>query len=141
MSSIFSQIAAGDIPASFVFRDEHWFGILDLYPVTPGHLLLVPNHETPLVSDLPAASLAAMGDVVARASACLYRALSCDAVSVLLRDGSAAGQEIPHVHIHLIPRFHGDDAHNFRGGRYGDGENMVQSAMDDMVNKLRTAWQ
>lgn len=140
MASLFSQIAAGEVPASFVFRDERWFGILDLFPVRPGHLLLVPTREAALVQDLDAETLAELGPTVARATRCLRAALDCDAVSVLLRDGSAAGQEIPHVHIHCIPRDSGDEPHDFGGQRYGESEHMVQSAMDEMVAKLTDAW-
>ena len=140
MTSIFSRIASGDIPAQFIFNDEHWFGILDLYPVSPGHVLVVPHHETALVTDLPADTLAAMGDRIARMSAAIVKAVGCDAVSILIRDGVAAGQEIPHVHIHLIPRFNGDEPHDFAGGRYGHDEGMVQSAMADMHNKISAAW-
>ena len=128
MSSLFTKIAQGEVPASFVFREDHWFGILDLYPVHPGHLLLIPDHESALVQDLPAEHLAAMGPTIARACACMRRALGCDAISVLVRDGGAAGQEIPHVHVHCIPRMHGDDEH------------IGQSAMDDLVAKLKAAW-
>ena len=140
MASLFSKIHAGEIPAAFIFRDEHWFGILDLFPVTPGHVLLIPSQEAPLIQELPAGALATMGDTVSRACACLRSALGCDAVSVLVRDGAAAGQEIPHVHIHCIPRYNGDEAHHFSGGSYGDDEHMVRAAMDDMVAKLSAAW-
>lgn len=140
MSSLFSKIIAGDIPASFIFRDEHWLGILDLFPVSPGHLLVIPTAEHAKLHDLPADTLAAMGPTLARATSCLYAALGCDAVSVLLRDGAAAGQEIPHVHWHLIPRYTGDEPHAFSGGSYGKDEHMVQSAMADMVAKLQAAW-
>lgn len=140
MSSLFSRIASGEVPASFIFRDDHWFGILDLFPVQPGHLLLIPVHEAGLVQDLPAETLAEMGPVIGRACTALRAGLGCDAVSVLVRDGAAAGQEVPHVHVHCIPRYHGDDAHDFGGGKYGEDEHVVQSAMDEIVAKITAAW-
>lgn len=140
MASIFSRIIAGDMPGHVVFREERWVALLDLFPVEPGHLLLVPVHEAELLAGLPPDALADLGPVVARATACLRAALECHAVSVLVRDGEAAGQEIPHVHVHCIPRYAGDDPHRFGGGRYGHDENTVESAMAEMAGKLRDHW-
>ncbi|MDA3963655.1 MAG: HIT family protein [Planctomycetota bacterium] len=139
MASLFSKIHQGEIPASTVFTQERWFGILDLFPVSPGHLLIIPTHEAALIHELPDDTLAELGAVIARGTACLRQALNCDAVSVLLRDGTAAGQEIPHVHWHLVPRFDGDQAHHFGGGSYGS-DTERQAAMDAMVTRLQAAW-
>ena len=140
MASLFSKIIAGEIPGAFVFKEDLWVGILDLFPVAPGHLLLIPTHEAALIKDLPAETLAAMGDVVKRATGCLYAALGCDAVSVLVRDGSAAGQEIPHVHIHCIPRTEGEEPHAFSGGSYGTSDAERDAAMQAMVARLGAEW-
>jgi len=140
MPSLFTRIVTGEIPAHEVFRAERWIGILDLFPVAPGHLLLIPTQETALAQDLPAATLADLGGLIARATACLRGALDCDAVSVLLRDGEAAGQEIPHLHVHCIPRNEGDAAHQFRGGRYGEDDDSVEAAMRAMAERLRSCW-
>ncbi len=137
MSSIFSRIIAGDIPGCFVFQDPLWVGLLDLYPVSPGHLLLIPRHEVPRLAQLDGDSLAALGPLLARGHRCLYQALGCDAVATILRDGPAAGQEIAHVHVHLVPRHNGDDAHDFRSGSYGSDP---EAAMTAMAERLRQAW-
>ena len=141
MTSLFSRIIAGEIPASVVFREERWIGILDLFPVAPGHLLLIPVEEQPLVQELTASTQADIGRLIGRATTTLRQALSCDAVSVLLRDGAAAGQEIPHVHIHCIPRSLGDEPHTFVGGRYSANDNAAQEAMAAMRERLSTVWQ
>lgn len=140
MATIFSKIHSGEIPACMLFCEPHWFGILDLFPVRPGHLLLVPTVEAARMQDLPPEILAGLGDVIARGTRCLYRALECDAVSVLLRDGPAAGQEVPHVHWHLIPRDQGDDPHLFAGGSYGDTDELRERRMQDMLHRLQACW-
>ncbi len=137
MPSIFSRILAGDIPGAFVHRDALWAVMLDINPVAPGHLLLVPIHEAALLPELPAATLAALGALLARADRCLRAATGCAAVSVLLRDGPEAGQEVPHVHLHLIPRAAGDDPHAFAGGSYGPDR---QVALETMRAALAAAW-
>lgn len=140
MASIFSKIIAGEIPGSFIFQDEHWVGLLDLFPVSPGHLLLVPTVEVPLFGDLPAPVSSAYGATLSTACRAMYAALGCDAVSVLIRDGAAAGQEIPHVHVHLVPRWQGDKPHHFAGGSYGADDEAVKAAMAAMQVKLSRAW-
>lgn len=139
MASIFSRIIAGQIPGAFAFRAEHWVGLLDLHPVCPGHLLLIPVHEAARWHELPAATLDSYGTVQARASRMLYRELGCAALSILLRDGPAAGQEVPHVHVHLIPRREGDAPHAFAGGSYGVGD-AGTVAMAAMGERLRRTW-
>ena len=140
MSTIFSQIVAGEIPAHFVFRAQRWVGFLDRFPISPGHLLLVPTTEVALVHQLPAETLADLGPLIKQGTACLYQALDCDAVSVLIRDGHAAGQEIAHVHVHLIPRRTGDVTMNFAPGTYGIDDADRDAAMASMADKLQAAW-
>jgi histidine triad (HIT) family protein len=135
MPSIFSRILAGQIPAQMIHRDCHWAVLLDIAPVSPGHLLLVPVQEAQLLHQLDADTLAGLGPLTARASAALRRASGCDAVSIILRDGAAAGQEVPHVHVHLIARRQGERrAHDFRGRRGSAAE------LDAWASRMRAAW-
>jgi len=138
MASLFTQIIQGEIASSFVFKDERWVGILDISPVAPGHMLLIPVDEQPLLQDLPADTLQELGGYLAHATRTLRQAMGCDAVSVLLRDGAAAGQELAHVHVHCIPRWHGDDPHAFVG-EHGDGK-QLRSSFEEVHEKLRAAW-
>ena len=138
MPSLFSRIVAGEIPAQTIFEDERWIAVLDLFPVEPGHLLLIPKHETAFVADLPDEDLAALGGVVARGPALPKRALGCPAVSVLIRDGKEAGQEIPHVHVHLVPRT-AASGRGFAPGAYADTDAARDAAMAAMGDRLRAA--
>ncbi len=108
MPSLFSKILAGDIPGQFVFRDALWAAILDIRPVAPGHVLLIPLHEAQHLADLPAATLAALGDRLARVTTAVKAASAAPAVNVVVNDGAAAGQEVPHAHLHIFPRFPDD---------------------------------
>ncbi len=121
MPSLFSRIIAGEIPGAFVYRSPRWVAFLDINPVAPGHILLVPVQEAGLIMQLDGPTLAEMGPIMAALDQGLRRVTQCDAVSILIRDGAAAGQEVPHVHIHLIPRRQGDAPHQFKGDRYSDG--------------------
>lgn len=135
MPSIFSKIIAGQIPGQFVFRDELWVAILDIRPVAPGHALLIPLAEAQHLAELPAPTLAALGDRLARLTAAVRAATGAPAVNVVVNDGPAAGQEVPHAHVHVIPRF-ADDGKRlaWTATPYADGELAAWAA------KVRAAW-
>jgi histidine triad (HIT) family protein len=135
MPSIFSRIVAGEIPGRFVFRDGLWSAFLDIRPVNPGHCLLVPSAERQFLADLPAEHLAALGDRLARLTAAVKAASGAPAVNVVVNDGPEAGQEVPHAHLHVFPRFAGDNK------RLGWPATAAAPAdLDAMAARLVTAW-
>jgi histidine triad (HIT) family protein len=109
MNCIFCQIVAGNAPASLLHQDERCVVFLDIQPVNPGHLLVVPRqHAVNLAALDPedGAHLFQVGQQMAQALRC--SGLRCEGVNLFLADGVAAGQEVPHVHLHVFPRFAGD---------------------------------
>lgn len=107
---IFCDIVAGKAPASFVHRDELVSAFLDIRPVTPGHLLVIPNQHVVYTQDLPG-TIADRLFAVARVLARTLRetdAVRADGVNLFVADGEAAEQEVFHAHLHVIPRFPGD---------------------------------
>jgi diadenosine tetraphosphate (Ap4A) HIT family hydrolase len=111
---IFCGIVSGDAPATFLYKDDLVVAFMDIRPVQTGHLLVVPRAHAVLIPELDNGILARLWSVATDLNRAL-RASSptTEAVSVYVADGEAAGQEVPHVHIHLIPR-HTDDAFGFR---------------------------
>jgi len=107
---IFCRILAGEAPASFVHRDDLVSAFLDIRPVTPGHLLVIPNRHIEASHDLPAATADRLFSV-GRALARVLRSgavVDGAGVNLFVADGEAAGQEVFHAHLHVIPRFPGD---------------------------------
>lgn len=107
--TIFADIVAGRAPSSPVYEDDDVLAFMDIRPWTPGHLLVIPK--------VPARSLAeldpAVGGKLFRVGQQLAAALrasevNCDGVNLFLADGVTAGQEVFHVHLHVIPRTPGD---------------------------------
>jgi histidine triad (HIT) family protein len=108
-SCVFCEIAAGRASASFVFRDDRVSAFMDILPVTPGHLLVVPNRHATYLADLEPTDGAHMFQVAQQLAAALRRGLAvCEGVNLFYADGEAAGQEVFHAHLHVIPRFAGD---------------------------------
>ena len=106
---IFCRILAGELPASFIYRDEHCAAFMDIQPVNPGHLLVVPVRHGAHLADIDADTAARLMRVAHGAAAALRAsALRCEGVNFFLADGEAAMQEVFHVHLHVFPRFRGD---------------------------------
>lgn len=108
MSCVFCGIARGERPASVVHEDEHALAFLDVRPVRPGHLLLVPRAHAGRLRDLPEPVRAHLWSLVPRLGDALRESLPADDLHVVTNDGPAASQTVPHVHVHLVPRRRGD---------------------------------
>ncbi len=106
---IFCQILNGKLPVSMVYQDEICSVFMDINPVTPGHLLVIPNRHAVGLSDLPQKDgehIFAVGQKIA--NRIKKSSLRCEGINLFLADGVAAGQEVFHVHLHVFPRFEGD---------------------------------
>lgn|SRR5512146_2237773 len=106
---IFCRILAGELPASFVYRDEHCAAFMDIQPVNPGHSLVIPVRHATYLADLEREIAAKLMRVAHDVAAALRASdLRCEGVNFFLADGEAAMQEVMHVHLHVFPRFRGD---------------------------------
>ncbi|MDZ4296711.1 MAG: HIT family protein [Moraxellaceae bacterium] len=103
--SIFSQIMAGEIPANWVYQDELCVAFMDINPMSPGHVLVVPRLEVATLEELPGDLRTHLLDVTVRVAAAQRQGLGSLAQHVLVNDGKAASQTVPHVHFHVIPRY------------------------------------
>ena len=106
---VFCEILAGEEPASFLYRDDRCSAFMDIQPVNPGHLLVIPKRHARNLADLDEETGALMFRVAQRLAGALRQSgLRCEGVNLFLADGAAAGQEVFHVHLHVIPRYAGD---------------------------------
>ena len=109
---IFCDILSGITPADFVYRDELCAAFMDIRPINPGHVLVVPHMHVSLLAELEEVATGRLLKVAQKVDAALrVSGLKCEGVNLFLADGRPAGQEVLHVHLHVIPRFHGDGHH------------------------------
>jgi len=108
MSCIFCRIAAGEIPAQVVHQDAQTLAFLDIRPLAPGHVLVIPRTHASLVEDLPEAVAQALFETMRRVSEAARHATGAPATTIAVNNGPAAGQEVPHAHVHVVPRREGD---------------------------------
>jgi histidine triad (HIT) family protein len=105
----FCGIAAGRLPARVLYEDDSALAFLDLRPLRRGHTLVVPRaHAANLTADGAAEAVAAVGPALQQTTRLLIDRLSAEGVSLLQANGPAAGQEVLHLHFHLVPRWAGD---------------------------------
>jgi histidine triad (HIT) family protein len=106
--TIFDHLIAGRIPASFVHQDAVCVAFMDLKPMARGHVLVVPRQSVPTLAELDVATRAHLWEIALRVGCGQQQALGSLAQHFLVNDGKAASQSVPHVHIHVIPRYRGD---------------------------------
>ena len=104
MPSIFSRIAAGEIPSYKVAEDERHFAFLDINPVHPGHVLVIPKKEVDYIFDLSDEEHSALMLFAKRVAKAIKQAIPCRKVGV-----TVIGLDVPHTHVHLVPMNEGAD--------------------------------
>jgi diadenosine tetraphosphate (Ap4A) HIT family hydrolase len=134
---LFCRIVAGIAEASVVYEDETILALCDLYPVNPGHLLVVPRAHATGLTDLAEEEGRRMFTLAQRLATAVRRTgLRCEGINLFLADGAAALQEIFHVHLHVIPRYAGD---RFRLNPGQSSTATSRSELDTVAGKVRAA--
>jgi histidine triad (HIT) family protein len=110
---IFCDIVCGKLPASVVYEDEDTLAFMDLHQAHPGHVLIIPKKHVETIDQLTPNLASALFPVVVLLSRAVKAAFKPDGLSVFQSNGQAAMQEIPHVHIHIIPRYYHDGIMRF----------------------------
>lgn len=105
MDCLFCKIGNKEIPAEFVYEDDHVFGILDINPVAPGHTMIIPKIHSESLSDLPNGEIGPVFLSVKIFLEKLKKSLSSEGFTIGINHGRVSGQVIEHLHIHIIPRF------------------------------------
>jgi histidine triad (HIT) family protein len=122
---IFCKIVAGQLPSCKVYEDTDTLAFMDIGPIVPGHTLVIPKlHVDPLTA-APPAILQKLILVVQKIARAQLNAFKADGVNVMQANGQAAGQVVPHLHFHVIPRFATDGHHwNWQPHPYAKNEEM-----------------
>ncbi|MFC1453091.1 HIT family protein [Verrucomicrobiota bacterium] len=126
---IFCRIVGGELPCIKVYEDEDIVAFLDIAPVAKGHTLVIPKaHHNP-ITHTPDEVLHKLVSVVRKIAGAQIEGMNADGVNVTQANGNAAGQIVPHVHFHVIPRFRADgQGSNWTHGRYDSPEEMETQA-------------
>lgn len=133
---VFCAILNGELPADYVYQDDVVVSFMDINPVTPGHLLVLPREHRPDLVDLNDEIAARMMNV-ARGMAAGLRASdeSVKGINLYLADGPDAGQEVAHAHIHVIPRYESDGF----GLKVNRGESPTREELEAAASRITAA--
>lgn len=107
---IFCKIIGGEIPSFKIYEDSKVYAFLDINPVNAGHTLVVPKEHYVVLPQMPDALATHLMKVVKYLSGAIFEMTGAHGINVFQNNGAAAGQEVPHVHVHIIPRFQDDKA-------------------------------
>ncbi len=123
MATIFEMIINGDIPSTKLYEDDLCIAILDINPVNKGHALVISRKCYPTFTDVPMETLSHMMEIARRIDQKQREALGADGTNIMINNSPASGQEVPHLHIHVIPRKAGDGKTPVMAkGSYDEGE-------------------
>ncbi len=123
METLFTKIAAGQIPSTKIYEDELCFVIMDINPVKKGHCLVIAREPYPNIGSCPDDVLTHMILVAKKIEARQRQVLGNQGSNIIINSDPASGQEVPHLHIHVIPRFEGDGRKHFQDhDKYEEGE-------------------
>jgi histidine triad (HIT) family protein len=124
---IFCRIVAGEVPCHRVYEDEDVLVFMDLFPAARGHTLVVPRAHHESIFEISDEAVRAVASAARRVARAIGVALGPDGLNVTQASGAAAGQTVPHYHVHLLPRSQGQRL-SFHGTERGDPEELAALA-------------
>ena len=135
VTCLFCRIVAGDAPAFIVWRGDELSAFLDIRPLFPGHVLLVPNRHTATLAELPASAIGPFFTFAQRLEAAVR--VACDAPGTFVAMNNVVSQSVPHLHVHVVPRRPKDGLRGFfwPRTRYSDDES-AQSVAARIATEL-----
>ena len=120
---IFCRIVRGEIPSARVYEDDEVLAFLDIHPVAAGHTLVIPKAHVDSLLDTPPALLWAVAAAVQRVAGGLVAATGAEGFNLFQCNGACSGQEVFHLHVHVIPRRSGDGvSYRWSRAHYAEGE-------------------
>ena len=132
MATIFTRIVNGEIPCYKVAENENFLAFLDINPLNEGHTLVIPKEHHKDIFEIPAELLAYLHSISKRIAIAVKETTKADGISIFQQNGKAADQEIPHFHIHVVPRYEGQ-----RMGRFSERPNVNTEKLQQVAMNIR----
>jgi histidine triad (HIT) family protein len=127
-SCIFCKIARKQSPASVIYEDASVMAFLDIRPLSTGHTLIIPKEHYRDIFDISPELLTRVHQVTKQIAVALQKATNADGISIFQQNGASAGQDVFHLHVHVVPRHVGQKLGRF-GGVQADREELDQTAI------------
>ncbi len=111
---LFCNIASGEIPAEIVYQDEHAVAFLDIMPRVPGHTMVIPKMHARNFSELASEEIGPFFSACQHVTNLIKKVLAPDGFTLGMNYGKVSGQEVDHLHFHIMPRWQGDAGHSIQ---------------------------
>lgn len=134
--TIFSKILRKEIPSIPVYEDEDVYAFLDIHPVNPGHTLVIPKKPSEGMLDADPEVLKKLILAVQKIARAVKVGMKADGVNLMQNEGPVAGQQVFHLHVHVIPRFKNDGYELWHGKPYPSDEDAQKTAENIRQNLL-----
>jgi len=108
MDCIFCKIVSGEIPSVKVYEDDRVLAFMDINPINEGHVLIIPKAHVATIDDIAEADFLAVMAATRKLAVAVQKALHPDGINLMQLNGKAANQVVPHLHVHVVPRWSGD---------------------------------
>lgn len=132
--NIFAKILRGEMPCALVYEDANVIAFMDVFPQSPGHVLVVPRAPSRNLLETHAKDIGRLFGAVQRIAKAVNTALSPDGIVITQFNGAPAGQTVFHTHVHIIPRYEGEEARAHASGEMAD-----MSALGEIAKKISAA--
>ncbi|MBD3355373.1 HIT domain-containing protein [Candidatus Woesearchaeota archaeon] len=119
---IFCKMIEGKIPCNKIYEDKKTLAFLDINPINKGHTLVIPKEHSKNILDVNQKDLDDVSETVRKLAPKIKKAVKADGINIMSSNGEAAGQAVPHLHIHIIPRFKDDGLEHWKGKSYEEGK-------------------
>lgn len=131
-SCVFCKIARKQASASLVYEDEKVIAFLDTKPLNEGHTLVIPKEHYETIYEIPEEQIAYLHRIVKRTALAVKKATRADGISIFQQNGKAAGQEIFHLHVHVVPRYEGQKL-----PRFGEIPEASREKLNQVASNIR----
>jgi len=132
---IFCKIVGGEIPARAVTQNARAIALLDAFPLAPGHTLVIPKSHYAKLQDMSEQDATAVFEILWKVTGAVEEASQVKASTIAIHNGVEAGQEIPHMHIHIVPRRKGDGAGTIHS-MFRNRPNFSAEEMDSLRERI-----
>ena len=132
-NNIFAKILRGEIPSTKVFEDDKTLAFMDVMPQTDGHTLVIPKENAENIFELSPEGAANLVQVTQKIAGAVKSAMNADGITLMQFNGAAAGQTVPHIHFHILPRWEGVPL------RRHSGEMEKPEKLASFAEKIRSA--
>jgi len=133
MDCIFCKIINKEIDSKIIYEDSQNLAFLDIHPHAPGHTVIIPKKHAKTILELDASEIKDLFMALKNTLEIIQKALNPDGFTIGINHGESAGQAIPHLHIHLIPRFKNDGG----GSIHSVVLNKPKESIEEIYNKIK----